>query len=372
MAKQKKRSEKMTALIILIIIFLFILWSKGYIGQRSQQAGCTNICASSYNQMPYPDCSCYSPEVTSSDTDGDGIPDSIDTDDDNDGFPDSVEEDYGTDPTDPTDYPGGNGEAPVPTTSYTCGQEGDNYCTGTCPPSHPECASLEFPTYAACVCIDGTDVHDDWKPGESMHNPGEAIDNGEEAGIEGTCYDSDGGIDLYTAGYVDISGGLYYGRHYDYCDGTTIYEQTCNPETPGVPWVRQLTCSNVCELGKCVDPPLGCINEVIGQSQTGTTFTFNTGSTMLSITSGGGTAQWDYSLTVGSSGNIESTSCTTTTCCFESQTYSATSTSFGNWNENQNFCVRKGNDYVLITNHFVPWVAVPWPMTIGYDYAYCE
>jgi PKD repeat protein len=48
-----------------------------------------------------------------SDTDMDGLPDSIDPDDDNDGFPDTVELLAGSDPKDPTSTPFGSGAAPA-------------------------------------------------------------------------------------------------------------------------------------------------------------------------------------------------------------------------------------------------------------------
>jgi len=53
----------------------------------------------------YTDGSSYITFPVALDTDGDGIPDTMDTDDDNDGYTDAEEEEAGTDPLDPNSYP---------------------------------------------------------------------------------------------------------------------------------------------------------------------------------------------------------------------------------------------------------------------------
>jgi len=153
------------------------------------------------------------------DFDGDGIPDSTDPDDDNDGWNDDEEIQEGTDPHNPNDYPGSgvetdcnqhclnNGyisgragydcsscqpyevclsnpynidivcccipeEQDQPTT-YTCGQAGDDSCTGSCPSDYPYCEKVWFGLYEwACTCTNSNDeVHVDWKPDGINHNP---------------------------------------------------------------------------------------------------------------------------------------------------------------------------------------------------------
>ena len=58
---------------------------------------------------------------------------------------------------------------------YTCGEIYDNgICGGTCPDDY-ECLDVEFGhiagDYVACVCVDGSEVHPDWKPNGDYHQP---------------------------------------------------------------------------------------------------------------------------------------------------------------------------------------------------------
>lgn len=131
-------------------------------------------------------------EVVSPDSDGDGFTDweeneagtnpndassfpGSDLDSDGDGFTDGEEVAAGTDPYDSSDHPNG-----VTTTTtlltYTCGQDTDWMCSGTCPGSYT-CEELSFAygpvpeeSYYACACISGTEVHNDWKPDGVYHN----------------------------------------------------------------------------------------------------------------------------------------------------------------------------------------------------------
>jgi len=146
-------------------------------------------------------------------------------DSDGDGYSDEEENEAGTDPHDPTSHPESDGDGQGSTTcnaicsgagygaargpvsspgycnspeisvqitgfsqwcccipldgassSYTCGQGEDKQCMGTCPPTYPSCASVEFGSgssaYETCVCINEQTqmIHPDWKPDGSMHN----------------------------------------------------------------------------------------------------------------------------------------------------------------------------------------------------------
>jgi len=95
------------------------------------------------------------------DSDGDGIPDSIDPDDDNDGWSDDEENSQGTDPLDPNDYPGSS-EATDGCDGY-CQDLG--YISGRDVPSYSECViPPEVPVtdnYGNNCCCMGTEQEDD-------------------------------------------------------------------------------------------------------------------------------------------------------------------------------------------------------------------
>lgn len=212
------------------------------------------------NEAPLLVCCCYD-VVAAPDNDGDGIPDSTDPDDDNDGYTDEEETQEGTDPNDPNDYPGAG-------ITYTCGQGDDkNYCSGTCPPTHPECTMLYFEAgnYYACTCIDEETVHPDWKPGGTYHNPSDEevppVEPPPED-ISHNCQDSD-----YNLGFPDrlkVKGSCTddFGTYWDYCDDGMIRDWYCAWEGPSYEctdataqncavFVPESTCID----GACYRPP---------------------------------------------------------------------------------------------------------------------
>lgn len=296
--KSKPKNSKMLYIIIGIVVIIFLMKGKKEAVENGGEVSleptieevlttlptCSDLCnrydmSGSYesttcrigelrlsygypNEAPLLVCCCYE-TVDGVDTDGDGIPDSDDPDDDNDGYTDDEEEQAGTDPFNPNDYPGAE-------VTYTCGQGDDkNYCSGTCPSTHPECTMLYFEAgnYYACACIDEATetVHPDWKDGGIYHNPSEEEvppyeqPDGE---ISHNCYDSDNAMGfpdkLTVKGYCTDDFGTYY----DYCDEGMIrdwycawdgasYEctdataQNCAVYVPG----------STCVDGKCYRPP---------------------------------------------------------------------------------------------------------------------
>ena len=203
------------------------------------------------------------------DTDGDGIPDNTDPDDDNDGFSDEEEIAAGTNPLDPNSHPGGVSD-PCPVycrglgsysggrfvtspgyctapeiskvlppgycccmpvqqqTTYTCGNDADTSCSGSCPTSY-SCAQIESETNKWCACLSGSTVHPDWKPGATYYNP-TPIDVGPEPVV---CSDTDLGI---TGIYSVLTKGTCTdatGTHEDSTAGGVLTEYWCQDNQCG-------------------------------------------------------------------------------------------------------------------------------------------
>lgn len=143
MAKKKFKMETWHWIVVIVIIIFVMSNQKGALKQGTGPLalpGCSNTCAFNYNQMPAPDCSCYQPNPTTKDFDGDGIPDNQDPDDDNDGFSDEEERAAGTNPRDAGNFPGEEGEEidVVSCLFDACGVLPDDW-TGMCFEGVAEC-----------------------------------------------------------------------------------------------------------------------------------------------------------------------------------------------------------------------------------------
>lgn len=172
-------------------------------------------------------------------------PDFVDSD--GDGFSDSEEEEAGTDPNDDSDYPQSPEDSEEDTSSYTCGNSLDYQCSGTCPTSY-ECAEVNFfGEYNACVCIDGSSVHPDWKPDGVNHHPKPDDPDNPPPPPPPTCFDSDGS-DCFNRGYVE-EGGI---KWWDECsnNGYEVKEYVCDGD---VRVQYSVLCPDqVCSGGLCV------------------------------------------------------------------------------------------------------------------------
>lgn len=209
------------------------------------------------------------------DSDGDGVPDSIDPDDDNDGWSDDDEIGAGTDPLDPNSHPtasncntqciskgyisgrgpfesGGSCSYPevieyligesglicccMPSQSYTCGQGNDAQCGGTCPSTYPYCLQVYTGLYTySCMCADSNsatgNIHPDWKPGASMFNEftePECYSNS-DCGTNNFCYQGECKPRCQDPGGVIRTN--YLGAWYDACWNGCGYDRDCCART---------------------------------------------------------------------------------------------------------------------------------------------
>jgi len=71
------------------------------------------------------------------------------------------------------------------------------------------------------------------------------------------CYDSDGGKDFLTTGYVTYNGYTNNGemiKEYDSCDGDYLYEKYCSVDENNQEGIGLYgyACPNGCEDGACI------------------------------------------------------------------------------------------------------------------------
>ena len=280
--KKKKMNNKMVIyLIIGAVVILLLTQSKPKEAQPTPSQptptlalqGCTNTCSAGYNQMPFSDCSCYIPQITPLDNDGDGIPDSQDPDDDNDGFSDDEENEAGTDPLNPNDYPTTPvGECMVVSMDCgtTCWNMGYNtaYCTiEGCPPNFNYIGDYSCSDTPPCqrCCCGGEQLADDDEQDEAPVDEGPECSDSDWSGNTPWPEESALSTQSFTYGYVTHNMEGYASPIYDTCQGIYVYERFCN--YAGYLDFDSVYCEEGCSGGKCnAAPPSGPANPICGHS----------------------------------------------------------------------------------------------------------